>query len=167
MLFRSPDRVRETVFNWLEHLLQRQWAGRHCLDLFAGTGALGFEAASRGASQVLMVESQPAACKALQATRDKLDANQVQIQRADALSVLNRLSGSYDLIFLDPPYGKQLLPALLPTCLGLLAPGGLVYAESDRPFAGESVPEWLHGWQIVRTDRAGMVYFALLEARRD
>ena len=167
----TPDRVRETVFNWLDHLLQRDWSKRRCLDLFAGTGALGFEAASRGAARVLMVESQPAACKALQATRDKLDAGQVEIRRADALTVLSGLSDRhdrYDLVFLDPPYSRQLLPTLLPACQRLLASDGLVYAESDQAFEDEADSTsdaqsgWLHGWQVLRSGKAGMVYFALL-----
>ena len=157
----TPDRVRETVFNWLEHLQQRRWNNRRCLDLFAGTGALGFEAASRGSAEVLMVESHPAALRHLQATRDKLDAQQVTLRRGDALAQLASLPGKFDLIFLDPPYGLNLLPKLLPSCARLLAPGGLVYAESDRAFDAVA-DEWLTGWQIVRSDKAGQVHFALL-----
>ncbi len=157
----TPDRVRETLFNWLDHLLDRDWHHQRCLDLFAGSGALGFEAASRGAGSVLMIESLPAACKALQATREKLNAAAVDIRRADALAVLGTLAGPYDLIFLDPPYGLQLLPVLLPACQRLLAPGGLVYAESDQPFA-DSGDNWLTGWQPLREGRAGAVHFALL-----
>lgn len=160
----TPDRVRETVFNWLEYLHHREWQGLRCLDLFAGTGALGFEAASRGAAAVLMVESQPAAYQALQATRDKLDAHQVDIRRGDALSLLSSLGGVYDVIFLDPPYHRELLPQLLPACRRLLTPAGLVYAESDQSFTMPPMADGLAGWEIVRTDRAGMVYFALLKA---
>ena len=88
----TPDRVRETLFNWLDHLLDRDWHARRCLDLFAGSGALGFEAASRGAAAVLMVEALPSACKVLQATRDKLNAAQVEIRRSDALPLLGSLA---------------------------------------------------------------------------
>jgi 16S rRNA (guanine(966)-N(2))-methyltransferase RsmD len=157
----TPDRVRETAFNWLDHLLERDWSGQRCLDLFAGSGALGFEAASRGAASVLMVEALPIACKALQATQDKLDAAQVEIRRADATSLLSSLSGPYELVFLDPPYGMQLLPSLLPSCRRLLAPGGLVYAESDQSFAAGTA-DWLSGWSPVRQGKAGAVHFALL-----
>lgn len=160
----TPDRVRETLFNWLDHLLDRDWSGQRCLDLFAGTGALGFEAASRGAASVLMVESLQAACKALQVTRDKLDAAQVEIRHADALAQLGAVAGPVELIFLDPPYGLQLLPVLLPACRRLLAPAGLVYAESDSPFAVAPFPGWMHGWEVVRESKAGAVYFALLAA---
>lgn len=159
----TPDRVRETLFNWLDHLLGRDWHQQRCLDLFAGSGALGFEAASRGAARVLMVEASPVACKALQATRDKLAAVQIEIRRADALSLLRSLPGPFELIFLDPPYGLELLPAVLPACPRLLAPGGLIYAESDQPFAAASEP-WMAGWQPVREGKAGAVHFALLAA---
>lgn len=159
----TPDRVRETVFNWLEHLQRRRWAGRRCLDLFAGTGALGFEAASRGASEVVMVETQAAALRQLQAVRDKLDAQCVVLRRGDALTQLASLPAPFDLIFLDPPYRLQLLSQLLPACRRLLAPRGLVYAESDQPFA-DPPADWLQGWTVVRSDKAGHVFFALLSA---
>ncbi len=159
----TPDRVRETVFNWLEHLQQRRWDNRRCLDLFAGSGALGFEAASRGAAEVLMVESHPAALRHLTATRDKLGAARVTVRRGDALALLAALPGPFDLVFLDPPYGLALLPRLLPLCRRLLAPAGLVYAESSRPFA-DSDAEWLAGWHVVRADKAGQVHYALLSS---
>jgi 16S rRNA (guanine(966)-N(2))-methyltransferase RsmD len=157
----TPDRVRETVFNWLEHLQHRSWRGRHCLDLFAGTGALGFEAASRGAESVLLVESDPRAIQRLEATRDKLEAANVRIQRGDAAQLLTRQTQKFHLIFLDPPYSEQRLPALLPRCQGLLAPGGLVYAESDQPFIGPEADEWMNAWKVVRLDKAGTVHFGL------
>ncbi len=162
----TPDRVRETVFNWLEHLQMRRWNNRRCLDLFAGTGALGFEAASRGAAEVVLVESHPAALRHLQATRDKLDAQQVTLRRGDALAQFDALPGKFDLVFLDPPYGLDLLPRLLLRCPRLLAKGGLVYAESDRSFDPSSC-DWLAGWQIVRSDKAGQVFFALLARDAD
>lgn len=157
----TPDRVRETVFNWLEHLQHRSWQGRHCLDLFAGTGALGFEAASRGAESVLLVESDPRAIQRLEATRDKLSAGNVRIQRGDAAQVLTRQTQKFHLIFLDPPYSEQRLPTLLPRCRDLLAPGGLVYAESDQPFIGPEADEWMSAWKTVRLDKAGSVHFGL------
>ena len=160
----TPDRVRETLFNWLEHLQLRRWDNRRCLDLFAGTGALGFEAASRGAAEVVMVESNPAALKNLQAVRDKLQAQQVLLRRGDAAHLLPTLPGKFDLIFLDPPYQQRQLPTLLPACLQRLHPEGLVYVESDQPFdaASPDAQEWLSGWQVIRSDKAGQVYFALL-----
>jgi len=157
----TPDRVRETVFNWLEHLQHRSWQGLHCLDLFAGTGALGFEAASRGAESVVLVESDSRAIQRLEATRDKLSAGNVRIQRSDAVQWLARQTQKFHLIFLDPPYSDQRLPALLPRCRDLLAPGGLVYAEADQPFMGPETDQWMGVWKVVRLDKAGTVHFGL------
>ncbi len=157
----TPDRVRETVFNWLEHLQQRSWRGRHCLDLFAGTGALGLEAASRGAESVVLVESDSGAVRRLEATRDKLQADNVRIVRADALQWLKRATEKFDLIFLDPPYAQQRLPELLPQCRDLLTSGGLVYAESAQPFTDMCAENGLAGWTATRMDKAGMVHFGL------
>lgn len=158
----TPDRVRETVFNWLGHLQPGGWHQIDCLDLFAGTGALGFEAASRGARKVVLVESHPAALRQLIATRDKLTAAQVTVQGGDALNVAAGIAAKFNLIFLDPPYQLQLLPRLLPLCYSLLTVGGLVYAEAEQPFEIEPKPEWLNGWDVVRADKAGMVHYALL-----
>jgi 16S rRNA (guanine(966)-N(2))-methyltransferase RsmD len=158
----TPDRVRETIFNWLEHLQQRQWENRRCLDLFAGTGALGFEAASRGAAKVVMVESNTAACRALQFTKEKLGAVQVDIYQGDAASRIAALNAEFDVVFLDPPYDDHSLPVFLPACKRLLTTSGLVYIESDQPFATSPLPDWLSGWQLVRSDKAGSVHFALI-----
>ena len=158
----TPDRVRETIFNWLEHLQQRQWENRRCLDLFAGTGALGFEAASRGAAKVVMVESNTAACRALQVTKEKLGAVQVDIYQGDAASRIAALNTEFDVVFLDPPYDDHSLPVFLPACKRLLTTSGLVYIESDQPFATSPLPDWLSGWQLVRSDKAGSVHFALI-----
>ena len=165
----TPDRVRETVFNWLNHLLDGQWSNTKCLDLFAGTGALGFEAASRGAGQVIMVESNASAARQLEVTKGKLRADQVSLLRGDALSIANRLAASataeesrFDIIFLDPPYNQDWLPKILPICIRLLKPGGLVYAESEQFADFEASPDWLAGWDSVRADRAGAVYYRLL-----
>ena len=158
----TPDRVRETIFNWLEHLQQRQWENRRCLDLFAGTGALGFEAASRGAAKVVMVESNTAACRALQVTKEKLGAVQVDIYQGDAASRIAALNAEFDVVFLDPPYDDHWLPVFLPACKRLLTTSGLVYIESDQPFATSPLPDWLSGWQLVRSDKAGSVHFALI-----
>jgi 16S rRNA (guanine966-N2)-methyltransferase len=162
----TPDRVRETLFNWLNHLLDGNWNGVHCLDLFAGTGALGFEAASRGAAQVLMVEDNPAAVRQLEAIKAKLDAQQVAIRRGDALAVATRevQAGSrFGVIFLDPPYQRDWLAKMLPLCARLLADGGLVYAEAEMALDVEVPPDWLAGWRVLRSDKAGMVFYHLLQ----
>ena len=158
----TPDRVRETVFNWIEHLKSGDWKRIASLDLFAGTGALGFEAASRGAAKVVMVESHPAALSQLISTKEKLRAEQVSVLRGDAMRQMASMAGKFDLIFLDPPYQLQLLPQLLPLCRPLLAQDGLVYAETDVPFDTAPHPAWLTGWQVVRSSKAGAVYYGLL-----
>lgn len=166
----TPDRVRETVFNWLNHLLHGNWQGVSCLDVFAGTGALGFEAASRGAQRVLMVESHTPAVRQLQMIAEKLHAEQVEIVRGDAASVANVLQAKgqerFDVIFLDPPYHQDWLGKMLPVCSLLLSDHGLIYAEAEFALEQASLPEWLDGWEIVRADRAGMVYFHLLQRKR-
>lgn len=162
----TPDRVRETVFNWLNHLLDGSWEQARCLDLFAGTGALGFEAASRSAARVVMVENHFAAVRQLEATRDKLKAENVDIRRGDALAVASSLVSTapkgFEVIFLDPPYHQDWLAKILPLCERLLADGGLVYAEAKVPLDGESPPDWMEGWQVIRSDKAGMVFYHLL-----
>jgi 16S rRNA (guanine(966)-N(2))-methyltransferase RsmD len=167
----TPDRVRETVFNWLNHLLDGEWGKLNCLDLFAGSGVLGFEAASRGAARVTMVESNPLVVRQLQAIAQKLDAEQIDIVRGDALVVGQRLlqehgSHSFDLIFADPPYHQAWLPKVLPLCAQLLSEKGLIYAESEMSLDEEPAPEWLNDWEIIRSDKAGMVFFHLLRCRK-
>lgn len=166
----TPDRVRETAFNWLNHLLDGDWSRVRCLDLFAGTGALGFEAASRGAASVVMVEDNLAAVRQLEATKAKLQAVQVTIRRGDALAVTQELAqrardaeSRFQVIFLDPPYHRDWLPRMLPLCEQLLADGGMVYAEAEIALDPEAPPDWLAGWHIVRADKAGMVFYHLLQ----
>jgi 16S rRNA (guanine(966)-N(2))-methyltransferase RsmD len=164
----TPDRVRETVFNWLNHLLDGAWEQVRCLDLFAGTGALGFEAASRGAARVVMVEDNAAAVRQLQATREKLKAENVDIRRGDAFATATVLAaqgdtGRFQVIFLDPPYHRDWLVKILPACERLLTGDGLVYAEAEAALDGESPPDWMKGWRVVRADKAGMVYYHLLQ----
>ncbi|HET7773904.1 MAG TPA: 16S rRNA (guanine(966)-N(2))-methyltransferase RsmD [Burkholderiaceae bacterium] len=155
----TPDRVRETVFNWIRHL-RGGLEGARVLDLFAGTGALGLEAASRGAASVTLIEQQRAAVAALSASIAKLKAQeQVQLLQADALAVLRGLpAASVDLAFVDPPYDAGLLPAVLAALPRVLAEEALVYVEDRAPIA--PAPET--GWSVTRSDRAGQVHFALL-----
>ena len=149
----TPDRVRETLFNWLGQDL----TGRSCLDLFAGSGALGFEAASRGARRVVMVESDPTVFRALGASREALSASKVELSRADALEFLRADAGAYDVVFLDPPFKDDYWPRLARMLPRVLAPGALVYLESAR------APEPGDGWEIWRKDRAGQVWYQLLK----
>ncbi len=148
----TPDRVRETLFNWLGQRLD----GQRCLDLFAGSGALGFEAASRGAAEVVMVEHDPRALAALVRNAHALGATQVHILRADALGYLEGDCGRFDLILLDPPFASGLLAPALARAATRLAPGGRIYAEfGTRPD--------LTAWRILREGRAGQSHFCLLE----
>ena len=151
----TPDRVRETLFNWLGQSLE----GLSCLDLFAGSGALGFEAASRGAARVVMLEHDRAVFEILKKTRDVIGANQVELVLADAFAYLKKTSDRFDVVFLDPPFGQNALPA----AFRLLkpGPGARVYVESGEPFAaGES-------WRELKRARAGQVSYQLLEWRGD
>lgn len=169
----TPDRVRETVFNWINHLWNANWADAACLDLFAGTGALGFEAASRGAQAVTMIDSHTPVVRQLEAIKDKLKADNVAILRADALTAAQNMAlrgQRFKLVFLDPPYHQDALSRVLPLCIGLLEPGGLVYAEAGAPlpFApddGSAAPDWLAPWESVRADKAGVVFYQLLKLR--
>ncbi len=159
----TPDRVRETVFNWLEHLLGHR-CGICALDLFAGTGAFGFEMASRGARRVVLVENNARTAQGLRALQRRLGAAAVQVLQADWRLALARLSPEvFDVIFLDPPYGSGILVPALDAVHSLLAPGGLVYAESPQPLELAHLAE--QGWEQVRTGKAGGVYFHLLQER--
>ena len=164
----TPSRVRETVFSWLTHLLDDRWETVACLDLFAGSGALGFEAASRGAHRAVLIEQSAAVAQQLDVIRAKLDAAQVTILRGDAIKSAQRLLGQaerFDLIFVDPPYGYGLLPAILPLCAGLLSVDGMVYVEAELALDTEPPPAWMQEWEVIRNSRAGQVFFHLLRRR--
>ncbi|MCC2954931.1 16S rRNA (guanine(966)-N(2))-methyltransferase RsmD [Massilia sp. IC2-477] len=168
----TPDRVRETVFNWIRHQLGGDLEGASFLDLFAGSGALGFEAASRGAVMVTMVDNHGPAARQLEANRDKLKADNVKVLRADALALVKDLAARgqrFDVIFLDPPYQLGLLSQILPLCPAILNEGGMVYAETGAalPFEDTELPDWLAGWDAIRDDKAGMVYYYLLKLHTD
>ena len=149
----TPDRVRQTLFNWLGQELH----GKHCLDLFAGSGALGFEALSRGAASVVMVEQNPAVHRALQDNAARLQAARGQLLRMDALRYLAGNTQRFDVIFLDPPFGAGWLEKLLPQLKSHLSEQGLVYAEAEH--AVVDVP----GWQTRKHGKAGSVHYHLLE----
>ena len=149
----TPDRVRETLFNWLGQDL----TGRSCLDLFAGSGALGFEAASRGARRVVMVERDAATFRALLASRAALGADAVELRRADAIEFLRTPADRYDVVFVDPPFTAGYLPRLWALLPQHMEPGALVYCESAaRPSAPEE-------WETWREGRAGRVVYQLLK----
>jgi len=153
----TPDRVRETVFNWLG----RDLAGLACLDLFAGSGALGFEALSRGAASVVMVEKHPAALRALKENAAKLRAENLTVVRGDALEFARGARSGFDVVFIDPPYDLGLQAAALAAVRGLLAEGGRVYVEND------AVLEAPRGFSLLKQARAGKVHFHLLRKEPD
>jgi 16S rRNA (guanine(966)-N(2))-methyltransferase RsmD len=148
----TPDRVRQTLFNWLGQELH----GKRCLDLFAGTGALGFEAASRGAMQVVMVENNAATQLDLQKNAQLLGAEQVDIQRNEALRFLAANTQRFDVVFLDPPFNQGWLEKIMPQLAASLAPDGVVYVEAEKPVADDS------GWQVLKSGKAGNVRYHLL-----
>ena len=149
----TPDRVRGTLFNWLGQDL----TGKICLDLFAGSGALGFEAASRGARRVVMVESAEAVYRALQENVTKLGAGAVELRRADALEFLRSDGGIYDVVFLDPPFRTDYLKRVLPVLASRLADGAMIHIEAPR------APELPQQWEVWRSGRAGAVIHQLLK----
>lgn len=158
----TPDRVRETLFNWLAHLVP-DWAAVRGLDLFAGTGALGLELASRGARAVTLVEREPRLAAHLRALCARLGAHAVQVMQGDALALAARLPpAGFDLVFLDPPFGARLHEPALRAARPLLAPGGWIYVESDGGLPAPLLDPL--GLAVVRELRAGRVHARLLQA---
>lgn len=154
----TPDRVRETIFNWLGQDL----SGWSCADVFAGTGALGFEAASRGARDVLLVEQDRALVLLLAAVKVRLQADGVRIVRGDGVATLAQLpASSMDLVFLDPPFGSALLEPALRGAAAAVRPGGFVYLEA--PLQWSDAMAGVHGLAVVRHLKAGAVHAHLLQ----
>lgn len=149
----TPDRVRETLFNWLGQDL----SGQTCLDLFAGSGILGFEAASRGAGHVALVEKSRAAFAALRKHAEGFDCPRIELFCCDALKFAPPSGRRFDLVFLDPPYGQGWLERVASRLDELAAPGARLYAEAEMPLVR------LGRWSVVREGRAGQVFFHLLE----
>lgn len=149
----TPDRVRETLFNWLGQDL----SGQACLDLFAGSGALGFEAASRGAERVVLVEQSPRVLASLKENAALLGTGgKVEIVRADALQYLVSAGSKFDTIFLDPPYNQGWIDRLATYLPTVLNEDGAIYVEAEYEI------DSLGDWRTVRRGRAGEVNFHLL-----
>jgi len=154
----TPDRVRETLFNWLGQDL----TGWHCLDAFAGSGALGLEAASRGAAQVQLVEQDAALVAQLKALQSKLQAQGVTVSRGDGVAVLRQQPPeSLDLVFLDPPFEARLYESALQAARSAVKPQGYIYLEASSTWA-ESQLQPL-GLQLYRHLKAGAVHAHLLQ----
>ena len=154
----TPDRVRETLFNWLQGVI----VDARCLDLFAGSGALAFEALSRGAREVVCVERDPSVVRHLQDTAKKLRAEGFEAVASGALDFLRGTPRAFDLVFLDPPYASDVLPAVLERLArGWLASNALVYVEAG---ADAGLPALPSGWSVHRTKSAGQVGYHLLRA---
>ena len=152
----TPDRVRETLFNWLGQDL----SGLSCLDLYAGSGILGFEAASRGAASVVLVERDQRVCATLRQNAAALGARVLEVLCADALEFAascTRLGRKFDLVFLDPPYRQSWLDRVWPLLPTIVADGGRVYVEAESELSPPPP------WRVVRQGRAGQVFHHLLE----
>ncbi len=156
----TGDRVRETLFNWITPFV----VDAHCLDLFAGSGALGLEAVSRGAASVTLVELSPDACKALRAHTLALDAgSQVQVVQGDARQWLTRPPPrAFDMVFLDPPFSSTLLTEIIPLLgnAGWLSSGARIYVETERAKT-IALPD---NWQLLRCIETGQVRCQLLQS---
>lgn len=156
----TPARVRETLFNWLGQDLR----GWRAVDAFAGTGALGFEAASRGAADVVLVEQDPALARALGAVREKLKADTVRVERGDGVAALSQRRGqNLDVVFLDPPFGDgnaELYLAALRAARLALGAQGFIYLEAPRVWSADELAQL--GLQVHRQGAAGAVAFHLL-----
>jgi 16S rRNA (guanine966-N2)-methyltransferase len=154
----TPDRVRETLFNWLGQNL----AGWRCLDAFAGSGALGFEAASRGAAEVVLLERDRRLAATLVQAKERLKATALRVEAVDALAWMARCApGAFELVFIDPPFDSPLVEPALGLAARLVVPLGFVYVESPEALATEALAG--QGLRLHRQARAGAVHFHLLQ----
>jgi len=154
----TPDRVRETLFNWLAPRI----SGARCLDLFAGTGVLGLEALSRGAREAVFVERAPEALAALRRNIGKLDARGATVHAGEAFAFLGEIGQrTFDVVFLDPPFADDAIGDLcrLLDERGVLSTGARVYVEQDR---ARELPVLPSGWTVLKNKTAGNVRYALL-----
>jgi len=149
----TPDRVRQTVFNWLGQDL----TGKVCLDLFAGTGVMGFEALSRRATSAVLVEFSRAAYQALMQNKQLLKAEKAQLLQVDAMQFLMQNKQQFDVIFCDPPYNKAWLGQLLPQLASHLSERGLLYVEAEYALQSDE------DWHVIKSGKAGHVFYHLLK----
>jgi len=154
----TPDRVRVTLFNWLGQDL----TGWRCLDAFAGSGALGFEAASRGAASVLLLERDSRLARSLSNSRERLKADTLRVECADALAWMKRAApAGFELVFLDPPFEAAAWLQALTAAARLVVADGFIYLEADRLFTADELAPL--GLSLRRNGRAGAVHFHLLQ----
>jgi 16S rRNA (guanine966-N2)-methyltransferase len=157
----TADRIRETLFNWLQFKVP----GARCLDLFAGSGALAFEALSRGAASVTAVDASTQVAAALRDNASLLECTDLDIVTANARDWLVRQEGQdgYDIIFLDPPFSQDLLSSCLENIVAykVANPGCVIYMESGSPIANISLPM---SWELSRNKKAGQVFYGVCEA---
>ncbi len=154
----TPSRVRETLFNWLG----QDMSGLRCIDAFAGTGALGFEAASRGALDVLLVEGDTSLIASLSKSKDKLKADKVRVQRGDGIAILQgQAAGSVDIIFIDPPFEAPIYEKALTAAAKAVNAQGAIYLEASKAWTDEDLAPY--GLQLHRAGKAGAVHFHLLK----
>jgi len=155
----TTDRVKETVFNWLMPYLQES----SCLDCFAGSGGLGFEALSRGAAQVNFVELNRAAVKQLQENQQLLDINNMSIRQSDALEFIKKNTQEFDVVFLDPPFRKGFVEQAASLLnQNSLAKNALIYVEMESENNLQQLPE---DWQLLKEKVAGQVIYRLYQKR--
>lgn len=152
----TPDRVRETLFNWLMHQIR----DARCLDAFAGSGALGLEAFSRGAAQVVLIEQSPQAHANLQKIINSFNSPTLKLVKTDARQYLQSSKEQFDIIFLDPPFAQDYLPECIAHIAQheILVPGGLLYLESPTAIQMDE-----HQWRQIKLKQAGQVLYGLFE----
>ncbi len=154
----TPDRVRETLFNWLG----QDMTGLRCVDAFAGTGALGLEAASRGAADVLLIEPEAKLMAQLQTIKTKLKADTVRLQRGDGIAILKALpKGSVDVVFIDPPFDAPIYDKAVAAAAHAVTPRGAVYLEAPKAWTDADLAAF--GLRVVRAGKAGKVHYHLLQ----
>jgi len=157
----TPSRIRETLFNWLQFDL----VGSHCLDLFAGSGALGIEALSRGASSVTQIEKDAGVCQCLRTNKKQLAAEKLQIIEMDVQQYLQSRGKAFDLVFIDPPFGQGLVDVTCQTLAGKgwLADQAKIYIEAERSWHLSAIPD---NWQLLKDKQAGEIRYQLFQYRQ-
>lgn len=154
----TPNRVRETLFNWLAPIVQ----GSRCLDLFAGSGALGFEALSRGAKEVVFIDESELIVKQLQDNAAKLNSDNAIIKQAKINDNLLMDLAPFDVVFLDPPFKQNLLTMCIDWLerQHLLSANSHIYIETNKQLTAYNLPQ---SWVVIREKKAGQVYYYLIE----